>query len=68
MYFNIQFTFIDIAAWSKCYPTCAGRSQSPINIITTRAVKTRLLPFKFVNYDIIVTSAITNNGHSCKTI
>ncbi|KAJ8412391.1 hypothetical protein AAFF_G00127270 [Aldrovandia affinis] len=46
---------------------CAGRSQSPINIVTKKTkLDERLTPFKFTGYNTVFTSDIVNNGHSVK--
>ncbi|KAJ8266343.1 hypothetical protein GJAV_G00129310 [Gymnothorax javanicus] len=44
---------------------CAGRSQSPINIVTKRTLLDQTLtPFEFSGYQNAFKSNISNNGHS----
>ncbi|XP_061596102.1 carbonic anhydrase 4a [Cololabis saira] len=51
--------------WSTANTDCAGRRQSPINIVTKKTVKDeRLTPLQFSNYQQIFRSSILNNGHS----
>ncbi|KAJ8275800.1 hypothetical protein COCON_G00075520 [Conger conger] len=47
--------------------SCAGTSQSPINIVTKRTrLDERLTPFKFRGYETVFHSLIENNGHTVK--
>ncbi|XP_076607273.1 carbonic anhydrase 4a [Chaetodon auriga] len=51
--------------WGKVSNGCAGKYQSPINVITRKTLKDeRLTPFKFDNYQQIFRGTIKNNGHS----
>ncbi|KAM9331722.1 carbonic anhydrase 4a [Pholidichthys leucotaenia] len=51
--------------WNHANQDCAGKSQSPINIITKKTLKDeRLTPLQFKNYQETFRSAIKNNGHS----
>jgi carbonic anhydrase len=51
--------------WSDNYPSCAGRSQSPINIQTACTTYRSLLPFQFsLNYNLTLNFTLTNNGHT----
>ncbi|XP_028322534.1 carbonic anhydrase 4a [Gouania willdenowi] len=51
--------------WDHANRDCAGKYQSPINIVTRKTLKDDLLtPFEFKNYQQIFRSSIKNNGHS----
>ncbi|XP_042355441.1 carbonic anhydrase 4a [Plectropomus leopardus] len=51
--------------WNQANSNCAGRQQSPINVVTRKTLKDeRLTPFKFDNYQQIFRGTIKNNGHS----
>ncbi|XP_036974441.1 carbonic anhydrase 4a [Acanthopagrus latus] len=51
--------------WNHANSNCAGRYQSPINVVTRKTLKDeRLTPFKFDNYQEIFRETIENNGHS----
>ncbi|XP_023273968.1 carbonic anhydrase 4 [Seriola lalandi dorsalis] len=51
--------------WNHANNACAGKSQSPINVVTRKALKDeRLTPFQFTNYQQIFKGTIKNNGHS----
>uniref|UniRef100_A0A3P8T140 Carbonic anhydrase n=1 Tax=Amphiprion percula TaxID=161767 RepID=A0A3P8T140_AMPPE len=51
--------------WDHAFKECAGKYQSPINIVTRKTLKDeRLTPIKFKNYQQIFRSTIKNNGHS----
>ncbi len=51
--------------WNDANSNCAGKKQSPINIVTRKTLKDeRLTPFKFDNYQEIFRGTIKNNGHS----
>ncbi|XP_029924415.1 carbonic anhydrase 4a isoform X2 [Myripristis murdjan] len=51
--------------WDHANGACAGRAQSPINIITRKTRRDeRLTPFQFSNYQHAFKSTIENNGHS----
>jgi carbonic anhydrase len=51
--------------WSDTYPSCAGYSQSPINIDTTSTVHLSFTPFKFTTgYNMAHNFTLTNNGHT----
>ncbi|XP_013866464.1 carbonic anhydrase 4 [Austrofundulus limnaeus] len=51
--------------WNHANRDCAGRNQSPINIVTRKTLKDeRLTPLRFENYQQIFRSSIKNNGHS----
>ena len=46
--------------WSKEFPACAGRSQSPIDIRTTKKVSGHPLEFHYEDS----TLRVVNNGHT----
>ncbi|XP_061658803.1 carbonic anhydrase 4a [Syngnathoides biaculeatus] len=51
--------------WNHANGACAGKSQSPINIVTRKTLKDeRLTPVEFANYQQIFRGTIKNNGHS----
>jgi carbonic anhydrase len=51
--------------WSDHYPLCAGKSQSPINLLTACTVYRKLTPFKLTSsYDEKHYFTLTNNGHT----
>ncbi|XP_068600822.1 carbonic anhydrase 4a [Brachionichthys hirsutus] len=51
--------------WSQVNNNCAGKFQSPINVVTRKTLKDeRLTPLRFENYQQIFRGAIRNNGHS----
>ncbi|XP_044227615.1 carbonic anhydrase 4a [Thunnus albacares] len=51
--------------WNHANSECAGKLQSPINIVTRKALTDeRLTPFQFSNYQQIFRNTIKNNGHS----
>lgn len=51
--------------WTHANSVCGGRYQSPINVVTRKALPDgRLTPFKFSNYQQIFRGSIKNNGHS----
>ena len=51
--------------WSERYPTCAGRSQSPINIITACTVYEDFPPFVFSsNYNSSLNFTLENTGNT----
>ncbi|XP_054611071.1 carbonic anhydrase 4a [Dunckerocampus dactyliophorus] len=51
--------------WNHANGACAGRYQSPINIVTRKTLKDeRLTPLQFTNYQQIFRGTIKNNGHS----
>nr|XP_057943104.1 carbonic anhydrase 4a [Doryrhamphus excisus] len=51
--------------WNHASAACAGKRQSPINIVTRKTLKDeRLTPFQFSNYQQIFRGTIKNNGHS----
>uniref|UniRef100_A0A803JKZ0 Carbonic anhydrase 4 n=1 Tax=Xenopus tropicalis TaxID=8364 RepID=A0A803JKZ0_XENTR len=54
--------------WGEHYPTCAKNHQSPINVLTKKAVFDKALkPFHFKGYNITGRHLnITNNGHSAQ--
>lgn len=55
------------ALWNHAGQACAGKAQSPINIVTRKTVPDPLLvPFEFTNYQTGFKSSIKNNGHSAK--
>ncbi|XP_056451654.1 carbonic anhydrase 4a [Gadus chalcogrammus] len=52
-------------SWNQANSACGGRAQSPINVVTRKAlVDERLGPFTFHNYQQTFHSTIKNNGHS----
>ncbi|XP_062262200.1 carbonic anhydrase 4a [Platichthys flesus] len=51
--------------WNHANSNCAGKLQSPINVVTRKTLKDdRLIPFQFSNYEQIFRGTIKNNGHS----
>jgi carbonic anhydrase len=51
--------------WSDTYPSCAGYSQSPINIRTACTTYQTFTPFNFSSiYNLTHNFTLTNNGHS----
>ncbi|XP_012678225.2 carbonic anhydrase 4a [Clupea harengus] len=55
------------ALWPEANGGCGGRSQSPINIVTKRALPDeRLTPFRFTGYEHAFKATLNNNGHSVK--
>jgi len=51
--------------WSDYYPLCAGKSQSPINILTACTVYKKFAPFQFTSsYDEKHYFTLKNNGHT----
>lgn len=51
--------------WSHANSDCEGKYQSPINVVTKKAVKDKgLTAFQFDNYQQIFRGTIKNNGHS----
>ncbi|XP_038563434.1 carbonic anhydrase 4a [Micropterus salmoides] len=51
--------------WNHANSNCAGKKQSPINVVTRKTLKDeRLTYFKFGNYQQIFKGTIKNNGHS----
>ncbi|UJR31364.1 hypothetical protein I4U23_018858 [Adineta vaga] len=51
--------------WSDYYPLCAGKSQSPINILTACTNYRRFPPFKLTSsYDDKHYFTLKNNGHT----
>ena len=55
------------ANWASSFETCAGQSQSPIDIKTKNLPQKSFKPFIFHGYDEpIKTAKVENNGHSVK--
>ncbi|XP_076850178.1 carbonic anhydrase 4-like isoform X1 [Brachyhypopomus gauderio] len=53
--------------WADVVPSCGGERQSPINIVTKRAVsENNLTPLTFQDYQHTFNSIIINNGHTVK--
>jgi len=51
--------------WSDYYPFCAGKSQSPINILTACTVYKNLKPFNIISsHDERHYFTLKNNGHT----
>ncbi|XP_037543527.1 carbonic anhydrase 4a [Nematolebias whitei] len=51
--------------WNHANQDCAGKHQSPVNIVTRKVLKDeRLTPLRFENYQQIFRGSIRNNGHS----
>lgn len=76
-FYHIVFLFIPIYAnqwnyghlgpdvWSEFYPLCAGKSQSPINILTACTIYKDFKPFKFIGKQTEKHYfTIKNNGHT----
>lgn len=59
----------DQEAWRSAYHDCSGKSQSPIDIETSKAIYDRSLPLiKLEGYDLTGHAGLTlvNNGHTLK--
>ncbi|XP_063348629.1 carbonic anhydrase 4-like [Pelmatolapia mariae] len=51
--------------WGLVSQTCNGRSQSPVNIVTSKVLPDeRLTPFHFTGYKETFYGSLINNGHS----
>ncbi|CAF4788768.1 unnamed protein product [Rotaria socialis] len=51
--------------WDDEYPSCAGRSQSPVNIRTACTIYQSFEPFHFAqDYNVSHNFTLINNGHS----
>uniref|UniRef100_A0A3B5LA04 Carbonic anhydrase n=1 Tax=Xiphophorus couchianus TaxID=32473 RepID=A0A3B5LA04_9TELE len=51
--------------WTVGNEDCGGKSQSPVNIVTRKAVREeRLTPLEFKNYQHTFKTVMTNTGHS----
>jgi carbonic anhydrase len=51
--------------WLADFPQCKGIQQSPINIVSSRAVyNASLKPFEFIFYDMNLKLNFSNNGHT----
>ncbi|XP_035034654.1 carbonic anhydrase 4a [Hippoglossus stenolepis] len=51
--------------WNHANSNCAGKLQSPINVVTRKTLKDdRLTPFQFNNYQQTFRGTLKNNGHS----
>lgn len=65
---NLVLVIIFVSApekWNHANKDCAGRHQSPVNIVTRKVLKDeRLTPLRFENYQQIFRGSIKNNGHS----
>jgi hypothetical protein len=49
---DMSWTKLEPRKWNKEIKACAGKSQSPINIVNSKTrYKSTLAPFKFINYD-----------------
>lgn len=66
----ISFLWFSVAPspanWSKTYPLCAGKLQSPINIVTKKVKKKSYSPLKitFDNPCGLVSGQVVNGGHA----
>ena len=59
--------FTDKNQWGSKFATCAGKSQSPIDIKTQNLPQKSFKPFIFHQYDeTFKTTKLANNGHSVK--
>ncbi|XP_050740226.1 uncharacterized protein LOC127010338 [Eriocheir sinensis] len=55
--------------WAEIYPTCKGNRQSPVNLVTSIAVKQQFASFSFENYEATPTTMkIANNGHTAQVM
>ncbi|XP_046876538.1 carbonic anhydrase 4a [Hypomesus transpacificus] len=55
--------------WDHANGACAGKKQSPINIVTRKTIPDdHLTPFQFFNYQDVFRSVIKNNGHSVQVV
>jgi len=56
------------SGWHKKYPNCAGKRQSPINLVDQAIKQDKTLkPIQFINYDKPVTGLLMeNDGHTIK--
>lgn len=51
--------------WGLVSQTCNGRSQSPVNIVTSKVLPDeRLTPFHFTGYKETFYGSLINTGHS----
>ncbi|KAJ3589278.1 hypothetical protein NHX12_010123 [Muraenolepis orangiensis] len=51
--------------WSHTSTVCAGKFQSPVNVVTRKTLlDQRLTPFQFSNYQQTFRGTVKNNGHS----
>ncbi|XP_043115098.1 carbonic anhydrase 4b [Puntigrus tetrazona] len=51
--------------WASVAATCGNTKQSPINIVTKKTVfDSHLTPVQFTDYQSIIDTVITNNGHT----
>ena len=51
-------------AWKYHYPDCAGRKQSPINIVPKETIFNAGLADLVIDYEPIVSAELNNNGHT----
>ncbi len=61
---------IEPEQWGHLYPNCNGQKQSPINIDREKVVahnRESYPKFHFVNYDRIIPTFLTYNGHTCES-
>ncbi|CAM4827616.1 unnamed protein product, partial [Rotaria magnacalcarata] len=55
--------------WSEYYPLCAGKSQSPINILTACTLYRDIKPFQFISAHATKNYfTVKNNGHTIISI
>ncbi|CAF3332999.1 unnamed protein product [Rotaria socialis] len=55
--------------WSEYYPLCAGKSQSPINILTACTLYRDIKPFEFISTHATKNYfTVKNNGHTIISI
>lgn len=54
--------------WVHTYPRCGGFRQSPVALVTEKALlSTTCEPFEFINYDVPPSAmTVTNSGHSAQ--
>lgn len=64
--FNLDVFLVVVPdMWNHANSNCAGKYQSPINVVTRKTLKDeRLTAFQFDNYQQIFRGTIKNNGHS----
>jgi len=54
------------ATWPATFSTCAGTSQSPINLVSSTRASTNLADFTLTNYEVPMSGKLENTGTSLK--
>jgi carbonic anhydrase len=64
---DVQFTYKAPELWNTQFPSCNGRRQSPVNIVTSQVLDKVFPPLCYVHYDDTpLNSSILNNGHTAR--